>query len=201
MRLTLICFLTLNLSACSNFTGFGDTTSEVTREEAKAELPEKSVHYYSATLAQQMLSNPLSINPNSTIAVGTFLPAVTLNHTKDKNRINDLGVQVQESLTVLFTQAGFNLIEYKTTNNIKVKQNQDIMLSRDITNLKGNHTIDYFLSGTILEQETSYIVNAKLIKISNKNVIAAATEIMPRNIFWSKEKVLQQNGKLYRSEY
>lgn len=160
------------LSACSHL----QTTLNSTAQ--KPDAPYASLHHYVSQLARQLFMSSNRLQFNETIAVGSFLPVEDLAG-KDIPPSATLGQQIQESLVTLSTQVGMNVIEFKTTNTLKLEPHLDIMLSRDIKKINKDITIDYFLTGTYTFSQAGLVVNARLIDVSNSNVIAAATDIIP----------------------
>ena len=75
------------------------------------------------------------------------------------------------------------------------------MLSRDVSQLKEKHKIDYFITGTLTEVQDQYIVNVKLIDSRSNVIHGAATKTVPLNAFWSLEKVQLRDGSLIRNHY
>jgi len=163
----------------------------------KSKLSKNSIHYYVSQLAKQMFHTSIKIDLNQSVAVGTFLPAASLSESSD----NSIGHQIQESFTTLAAQAGLTITEFKSMTAIRVNKNSDVMLSRDLAELSQNVDVDYYLTGTFLKQETSYVVNARLIDVKTQNVIAAATDYIPLNSIWSDSKVMLKNQKIYRKGY
>jgi TolB-like protein len=172
MKTLLLIFGALLFSGCSNL------QSMLSSNEQQLNHRDTSLHQHITQLARQLFSSSNRLQFNETVAVGSFLPVedlagnnVPLNAT--------LGQQIQESLVTLSTQAGMNVIEYKTANSLKLEPNLDIMLSRDIQKVNKNITIDYFLTGTYTFSLSGLVVNARLIDVSDSSVIAAATDIVP----------------------
>jgi Ser-tRNA(Ala) deacylase AlaX len=42
------------------------------------------------------------------------------------------------------------------------------------------------------------MVNARVVHVESKDVVAAATKFFPSNVFWSEEAVTTRDGMLYR---
>ncbi len=186
------------LSGCS-FTS--DKYEIIPRHSYQADIAHHSVHEYTNRIASNLMISMQAIKPGGRIAIGTFLPADSLEAMPDNHPLNDLGLQIQEGLTTAMTQMGFAVIEFKTLNAVTLNPNSDAMLSRDASLLPKSHRVDYFLTGTLVEQQDAFIVNAKLIDIMDNHVLAAATNAIPVNIFWGDEKVRLRSGTLYRTEY
>ena len=51
------------------------------------------------------------------------------------------------------------------------------------------------------QNETGFLVNARLIDLSDKRIVSAATEMIPANVNWQNNKVSLRDGMLYRSSY
>jgi len=163
----------------------------------KSKLSENSIHYYVSQLAEQMFKTSIKIDLNQSVAVGTFLPAASLSESSDSS----IGHQIQESFTTLAAQAGLTITEFKSMTAIRVNKNSDVMLSRDLAELSQKIDVDYYLTGTFLKQETSYVVNARLIDVKTQKIIAAATDYIPLNSIWSDSKVMLKSQKIYRKGY
>jgi TolB-like protein len=112
-----------------------------------------------------------------------------------------LGLQIQESLMTFATQAGLKVIEYKTMPNIKISDQADKMLSRQVNELNPRIAADYFLTGTYTLQETNTIVNIRLIQVPENIVLAAATDYVPNDAMWSASKISMKHNQIYRNAY
>ncbi len=163
-------------------------------------LERDSVHQYSEILATQLFQSLRSLKPQSRVAVGTFgdVDNLALNPVKN-SPIYMLGLQLQESMTTLLVQRGIRVVSFKAREQLLIKPDQDLMLSRDVSNLQQVQSIDYYLTGTITPQEQGVVVNARLIDVESKDVVAASTNYIPRNVLWSDEKVRLKNGQIYRT--
>lgn len=206
--LLLVCFV----SSCSS----PEPTIKSTRVASEAQLSDKGVHHYVSKLAAQLLMiNPVALSADrrqsgafqnsllmdKKIAVGTFLPIEMLE--KDAADVSELqlGLQVQDSLQSLLVQQGLQVVEFKLTNDIYLRNNQDKVLTRELAQLESVHEVEYYLTGTLLRQEDAYVVNAKLVNVKSKQVVAAATEYIPDNTLWASKKVKMKRNKLYRMAY
>lgn len=194
------------LSSCLLLTGcaglslptFNDHSVNKINDSAPSE--KMPIHYYVTRLAQQLFDTTLNINMNSSIAVGTILPVQQISGN-NLPVYGAYGLQIQESLMTLSTQAGLNVIDFKAMPMIKVGENYDIMHSRELTELDTQVQADYYLTGTYSEQENSLVVNIRLVDIPTKKILAAATDYIPVNTMWSRTKVNVRDNIIYRSEY
>ena len=183
------------LSACSVL-----SSDDADIEQTEVTGPQYSTHHYVAVLAKQLFFTAKPIYMEKSVAVGTFLPTESIDG-KNMPSTNELGQQIQESLVTLATQAGLNVIEFKTASAIKIQHNQDLMLSRQIDEINAQVQTDYYLTGTYSLQQKNIAINARLIEASSQKVIAAATEVFPSNVMWEQEKIMLKNNGLYRNAY
>ncbi|MDX2369457.1 MAG: FlgO family outer membrane protein [Colwellia sp.] len=211
MRILIILISVSCITACSNFSGdffeSANGSESVTPKQEVSSSSKNLIHQHVTRLANTLFSSAKNIKLNQSVAVGTFLP-VSLINEKSKLEQNHIGLQIQESFITLGSQAGLNIIEYKTMSSIMIQQGSDVMLSRNTQNLHEKINAQYFLTGTYSEQENSLVVNARLIELSNQNVVAAATDYIPtvslrskQDLSQSKQKITMKNNMLYRKSF
>jgi TolB-like protein len=157
-------------------------------------------HRHVELLARQLFDTAGTIDVNRPLIVGTFVPANDLK-IEPNPQLQFYATQLQESMITFATQAGLNVIEFKTRASVELTDNADLMLSRDLTKLGERVKAEYLLTGTYTQQQNSLMVNARLINYADKSVLAAATGYIPLNSMWSHDKVKIKNQRLYRGEY
>ena len=202
MRVSMICLWVAILSGCS--TAPNDeamANKQMVRTVAPNSQP-NSVHYYTQRIANQLFRSRFALKPNAGIAIGTFTQVDTLLLNDTANHpLRLLGLQLEEGLITASIGQGLKVIEFKTRANLTIKSDQDLMLSRDVSKLKASTKIQYFLTGTLTEQENGVVVNARLINIDNNQVMAAATDYVPMDTLWSSSKVKLKQNSIYRTGY
>jgi len=154
-----------------------------------------SIHYYVEQLTRQLFLTSQAIKLNQSVAVGTFLPIEALGGKKAPLS-NVLGQQIQESFVTLVAQAGLNVVEFKATKAIKIQKNQDVMLSRKVSELNARFKADYYLTGTYSVQRRNVVVNARLIEVATSNIVAAATDNIPMSLVWAQLNMSQSKNKM-----
>ncbi|MBC3766757.1 FlgO family outer membrane protein [Neptunicella marina] len=162
--------------------------------------PAQSLHFYSEQLIRQLLITANSLDTKKNLAVGTFIP---VNHL-DGNLLpqtDTFGQQLQESLQTFATQAGLRVVEIKTTQQIHLSDYQDRMLSRTVEELDESLNIGYFLTGTFSQQQDGMMINARIIDTDTKQILAAATDLIPADAIWHAGKIQQTNNRLSRGSY
>ncbi|MDA8621145.1 FlgO family outer membrane protein [Psychrosphaera sp.] len=193
----------LALSGCTTIERLAELQNPPVEKGYEQYMPERnaaSFHGHVEQLARQLLNTTNYFNVGQPILVGTFLPANTLSEDKNAS-IAPFGLQLQESFVTFLTQAGLKVTEFKVQKQVNISQNADMFMSRDVNSLEKNITADYLLVGHYVQQENELVVNARIINLSDKTVVAAATDYIPMNTMWSHDKVKLKNDQIYRGEY
>jgi hypothetical protein len=194
--LCLGCLLLItSMSGCVNVPEQGKRASQqeiVPKALGNAEL-------YTYELAQELFAN-MTTDRQYRYAVVGFVPAASMQQDiNQQGPLMLLSHQLEQGLTTEAVRRGFIAQDYKATNTIIMSDNSERALSRNVEHLRAMQAIDYYITGTIVEQEKGAIVNARIINVRNKDVIAAATKFFPSELFWQKEQVSLRNGMLYRT--
>jgi TolB-like protein len=200
MRTLCLMILTVTLISGCAITDLMDESEDIVDVTGLNMHPSNILHRHVEKLVRQLLSTSQLIDKTNTVAVGTILPTTHSNGESLPSHLA-LGLQIQESLMTFATQAGLKVIEYKTMPNIKISKQSDKMLSRQVNELNPTISADYFLTGTYTLQESSTIVNIRLIQIPENIVLAAATDYVPNDVMWSTSKVTLKNNQIYRNGY
>jgi TolB-like protein len=200
MRTLCLMILTGTLISGCAITDLMDESEDIVDVTGLNMHPSNILHRHVEKLVRQLLSTSQLIDKTNTVAVGTILPTIHSNGESLPSHLA-LGLQIQESLMTFATQAGLKVIEYKTMPNIKISKQSDKMLSRQVNELNPTISADYFLTGTYTLQESSTIVNIRLIQIPENIVLAAATDYVPNDVMWSTSKVTLKNNQIYRNGY
>lgn len=134
-------------------------------------------------------------------AVATFVPVDSLQVNPNHNHhLELLGHQLEQGMMTELARRGYIAQDYKATNDIIIEDTADRVFSRNVDELYAHHhNIDFYLSGTISETEKGAIVNARIIHVETKDVVAAATRYFPAELFWSEGKVTTRGGMIYRT--
>lgn len=195
---SLLTLFILGLSGCSNISSLVAPKSADIEIEA---MPRAlgNAELYTSELAQELFAN-LSADRQFRYAVVGFVPVASMRQDlSQQGPLMLLGHQLEQGLTTEVVRRGFIAQDYKVTNTIIMAPDSERALSRNIAHLRSVQNIDYYITGTITEQETGAMVNARIVNVRNKDVIAAATKFFPAELFWQQEQVTLRNGMLYRS--
>jgi TolB-like protein len=198
MKKWLLPFILPALLSCeaNNKEGFYQL-SQVERGEIDSyELPRHAINDVVKGLAYQMLSSSSFVNAKTPVAVASFVDL------KDLETTNWLGNQLAESFVHELQRHGLVVIDYKTTGHIRVTKEGDYVFSRDWQELPERQIIDYVVSGTMVEQENGILVNARMIGIQSKVVVATAQSFIPAWVLGDEmshsEKVKMRDGMIIR---
>lgn len=166
--------------------------------------PLGNIEYHTSILADELFANFRHSENRGQyrFAVVGFVPVVHMEYLPAKQHpLMLLGHQLEQGLMTEALRRGLITQDYKVANDIIIDHHADRVLSRDLTHLsKQKLDVDFFVSGTITEQQYGAIVNARVVHVKSKDVIAAATKFFPSELFWEREKVTTRAGKLYRTE-
>jgi TolB-like protein len=196
--LCLLCvFIIIMLSGCANMVAPSSTTS--------ADKPEQGLilgnsELYTFKLAQELFANILP-DKQYRYAVAGFVPVTNMQtNLNEQGPLMLLGHQLEQGLITEAVRRGYTAQDFKATNAIIMSDLSERALSRDLNHLSTLQNVDYYITGTITPQQNGAMVNARIINVRNKDVVAAATSFFPGDLFWEKEQVTLRNGQLYRTE-
>lgn len=134
----------------------------------------KHIGDYVQSMTQDLISNMEYVTDKTAIGVTNFaLIDSNLQQT------NLLGYQISESFVHELHKFRVPIIDYKATEYIRVTEQGDFFLSRDFLELSRTAPIEYILTGTMTKHQGGYIVNARVLGIKSKAVVATAQALIP----------------------
>ncbi|MGL1958496.1 MAG: FlgO family outer membrane protein [Colwellia sp.] len=160
-------------------------------------LPKHAINDVVKGLAYQMLESSSFVNAKTPIAVASFV------NLKDLESTNWLGNQIAENFVHELQRHGLVVIDFKTTGHIRVTKEGDYAFSRDWKELPERQIIDYVVAGTMMQQENGILINARMIGIQSKVVVATAQSFIPLWVLGDEmshsENVKIKDGMLIRT--
>jgi TolB-like protein len=160
------------------------------------ELPKHAINDVVKGLAYQMLESSSFVNPQTPIAVASFVDL------KDLESTNWLGNQLSENFIHELQRHGLIIVDFKTTGHIRVTKEGDYVFTRDWKELPERHIIDYVVSGTMMKQENGIMVNARMIGMQSRVVVATAQSFIPNWVLGDEiinnENIVMKDGMLLR---
>lgn len=173
---------------------------DVTQADALPVPPLGNVEYHTYVLANELFAG-LRPARQARYAVVGFVPVDRMAFSAARQHpLMMLGHQLEQGMITEATKRGFTTQEFKLTNDIIMTEDSDRVLSRNIDQLSGLERVDYYITGTLVMQQSGAVVNARVINALNKDVVAAATRFFPAELFWEHEQVTERQGRLYRTE-
>ena len=161
------------------------------------DLPQHAISDVVKGLAFQMLESSSFVNPKTPVAVASFV------NLQDLESTNWLGNQLSENFIHEFQRHGLVVIDFKTTGHIRVTKEGDYVFSRDWKELPKRQIIDYVVTGTMMEKDDGIIVNARMIGMQSRVVVASAHSFIPSWVIGDElnhnEKVNMKDGLLIRN--
>ena len=127
-------------------------------------------------------------NTNINIAVTTL---VDLDSSLTKS--NQLGNQISETLIHQLQKFGYGVVDFKTTETIDVNSRGDFVLSRDIAKLNEDQMASHVLAGTLIYRRNGVAVNARVINIDTKQVVATSRKLIPLYVLNKEDIYLSSN--------
>lgn len=140
-------------------------------------MPALTANEYSRALVHELMSGQRQLEEGGMIGVTDF---AFVDTGLDQGSV--LSNHMSEAMIYDLHKFGVPVLDYKATDFIRVTPTGDFALSRDFTELSGELPIRYVVTGTMTAHKQGVLVNARLIHISTKQVIAAARTFMPQPV-------------------
>jgi len=137
----------------------------------------KNINYYMRGLMQDLMANLQYVNASTPLAVTSF---VLLDG--DYSETNLLGLQISESLMHEIHKFGIPIIDFKASNDIQVTKEGDFIFSRNRKKLQDDLPIRYVVGGTLVKHQGGYLVNARIIGVESKAVVASAQSFISAEV-------------------
>ncbi|GAB5381628.1 MAG: hypothetical protein Alis3KO_08280 [Aliiglaciecola sp.] len=137
-------------------------------------LLSKHVGDYVQSMTQDLISNMEYLTDKTPVGVTNFALI-----DSDLQRTNLLGYQLSESFIHELHKFRIPVIDYKATDYIRVTDHGDFLLTRDFLELTDRAPIQYILTGTLTKHQSGYLVNARILGLESKAVVATAQMLMP----------------------
>lgn len=148
----------------------------------------KHVGHYVQSMTHQLIANMEYLTDKTPVAVTTFSPV-----DSDLQKTNLLGFQIAESFMHELHKFRIPIVDFKATDYIRVTNDGDFLLSRDFLELKNRVEIEYILTGTMIRHQGGMLVNARILGMESKAVVASAQMMIP---FYVVDALLPTDGAL-----
>ena len=140
-------------------------------------LPLLTINEYSRVLVHELMSNHRTAQEVGMVGVTDFAYVDT---ALDQGTV--LSNHLSEAIMYDLHKFGVAVLDYKVTDYIRVTPSGDFALSRDFTELSSSQPIRFVVTGTLTTHKQGVLVNARLIRIDSKQVVAAARTFVPQQV-------------------
>lgn len=137
-------------------------------------LQSKHLGDYVQSMAQDLVTNMEYLTDKTPIGITNFALI-----DSDLQKTNLLGYQLAESFIHEMHKFRIPIIDFKATEYIRVTDHGDFFLTRDFLELTERAPIEYILTGTLTKHQGGYLVNARILGLRSKAVVASAQMLMP----------------------
>ncbi|MDG1121188.1 MAG: FlgO family outer membrane protein [Glaciecola sp.] len=136
-----------------------------------------TINDYVRNLTQDLVANMENITPQTPLGVTHFAWL-----DSDLNQSNVMALQMAEGFKHEFHQYRIPVVDFKSTGFIRVTSQGDFYLSRDHEDLNIDVPMDYILTGTFALHHGGVLINARVIDVSSKHIVASAQSLIPEHI-------------------
>ncbi len=139
--------------------------------------PAITVNHYVQSMMHDLAANLEVLSTTFSLGVTSF---VYLDGDYQQGDL--LGNQLSEAFMHEATQFGIAVTDFKTTDYIRVTPTGDFTFSRDFLELTQQYPISVVLGGTIVRHQGGVLVNARMVNVNDKKVLATAQTFIPQNV-------------------
>ncbi len=136
-----------------------------------------NVNQYVQGMMHDLVANLNDVKPQMIVGVTSF---VYLDGSYEQADL--LGNQLSESFMHEVHQFGLNVVDFKTTDYIRVTPKGDFVFSRDFMELREEQPIEFVLGGTLVQHQGGTLVNVRLVSVASKKVLGTAQGFIPENV-------------------
>lgn len=134
----------------------------------------KHIGDYVKNMAHDLIGNMDKVTTKTPIAVTHF--ALLDSNLQETNL---LGHQMAESFVHELHKFRIPVIDFKASDYVRVTENGDFLLTRDYLELDTDLPMEYILTGTLTKHQGGYLVNARILGLNTKAVVASAQTLVP----------------------
>uniref|UniRef100_UPI0040478F27 FlgO family outer membrane protein n=1 Tax=Rheinheimera sp. TaxID=1869214 RepID=UPI0040478F27 len=165
-------------------------------------LSAKPLHFYTRQLADELFTQlPKGgsfLQPVTNIAIASFVPVNSLSLDQATEAEIQQANQLSEVMLAHAKQYGYSVFDYRLRSAVLLRNNHEQALSRQLADVSSNSKADTLLTGTYSMMQDGMMLNIRLIRIQDTQVLAAVSGYVPDNVLWSRQQVIKRGDKLYR---
>ena len=153
-------------------------------------------------LSQQMVNE--LVRQNDSLKATQPLLVATPVMLNDLASTNELGLQYQQGLIAALHDHQFNLVDMNVAETLRVTTEGDFILTRDWQQLPADIDVRHVLVSTMSPSKAGVAIYSRIVDVSNNRVVSVSQSFVPvsamADMLNHSEKVVSENGLLYRSE-
>ncbi|MEM5549589.1 FlgO family outer membrane protein [Pseudoalteromonas neustonica] len=153
----------------------------------------KNINHYVRGIMQDMAENLQYVNTKTPLAVSSFIFL-----DDDYNDGTLLGNQIAESFMHELHNFGVPVIDFKTTDYMRVTPNGDFVFSRDYLELSQDQNFNYVLAGTMVNHQGGVLINARIIGLTSKAVVGSAQGFIPQSVVDALDSSYRTDGVMLK---
>ena len=134
----------------------------------------KRLNDYASQLAMELMDNATGLTQQDKVGIASF---VRLNTSLQDSTV--LGNQLAEYLITELQDFGLAVVDFKLAGSISVTPVGDFVLTRQAIALAEQVAMDHVVTGTIIEEDRGVRVNARIVSLTDKQVVASAHVYIP----------------------
>lgn len=147
------------------------------------------LNHYVQGIMQDLIANMDTPDNSMDIGVTSF---VYLDGNFDDTDL--LGNQLSESFMHELHQFGLNVLDFKSSDYIRVTPAGDFNFSRDYEELKPDMPVQYVMGGTMVKHQDGVMVNARMVSLNSKKILSTAQGFIPANVVDALHRSHQKSG-------
>jgi len=136
-----------------------------------------TINHYIQGMMHDLVANLDLAKPGMIIGVTSF---VYLDAAYDQTDL--LGNQLSEGFMHEIHMFGLDVVDFKTTDYIRVTPQGDFVFSRDFMELREEQPIEFVLGGTLVQHQGGTLINARIVSVASKKVLATAQGFVPQQV-------------------
>lgn len=133
----------------------------------------KTLDDYAEQMTMELMDKARVLQAESRVGVASFV-----NFDASLQTTNPLGNQLAESFIKEVQAFGLAVVDYKMMDHINVAADGDKVFSRNARKLD-DADVDFVLSGTMHRDEKGVRVNARIVSMEDRRVVATARGFIP----------------------
>lgn len=146
----------------------------------------KHIGDYVKNMTQDLVSNMEYVSNKTPVGVTNFALL-----DSDLQQTNLLGQQMAESFLHELHKFRIPVLDFKMTDYIRITDHGDFVLTRDYLEIDGSLPIEYILTGTMAKHQGGVMVNARIVGLESRAVVASAQMLIP---FYVVDALIPSDG-------